>query len=328
MTTLITGANGFVGSAVVRQLLEEGHEVRALVRKNSDRQNLLRLKVAIVEGDLTDSASLKQAVSGCQSLFHVAADYRLWVPDPGIMYKTNVEGTRNLLRQAAAAGVNKIIYTSSVATLGINKNKAPADEDTPVTIEDMVGHYKRSKFLAEQAVWELIENEKLPVTIVNPSTPIGPRDIKPTPTGRIIVDTLRKKMPAYVDTGLNIAHVDDVAKGHLLAFEKGQVGERYILGGENMSLKDILDTISSIAGLPSPGFKLPHDFIYPVAWVAERWAIISKKEPLVTVDGVKMAKKFMYFSSNKAKRLLGYESRPARLAIEDAISWFKENNYC
>ena len=317
-----------MGSAVARHLLNDGHDVKALVRPGSDRRNLEGLNVSLIEGDLTDAASLQRAVSGCQYLFHVAADYRLWIPDPEIMYATNVAGTRNLLRQAADAGVSRMIYTSSVAALGINPDRTPADEATPVALEDMVGHYKRSKFLAEQAVRELVENDGLPVVIVNPSTPVGPRDVKPTPTGRIILDTLRKKMPAYVDTGLNIAHVDDVAKGHLLAFDRGEPGQRYILGGENMSLKSILDTISDIAQLSPARLRLPHNLIYPIAWLAERWASISKQEPFATVDATRMAKKFMYFSSARARQTLGYEPRPARHALEDAINWFRENGYC
>ena len=328
MTTLITGANGFVGSALVRELLQQGHEVKALVRPGSDRRNLEQLAVTLVEGDLTDTSSLQRAVSGCNYLFHVAADYRLWIPDPASMYRTNVDGTRDLFRQAADAGVSRMVYTSSVATLGINRDRSPADETTPVTLEDMVGHYKRSKYLAEQAVRELVEEQGLPIVIVNPSTPIGPRDIKPTPTGRIIVDTLKRKIPAYVDTGLNIAHVDDVAKGHLQAFDRGEPGNRYILGGEDMSLKTILGIICDYANLPPPKVRLPHNAVYPIAWLAEKWALISKKEPFTTVDSVNMAKKHMYFSSTLAKQTLDYHPRPARKAIEDAIDWFRDNKYC
>ena len=328
MTTLITGANGFVGSALVRQLLQQGHGVKALVRPGSDRRNLEQLDVHLVEGDLTDAASLQRATSGCRYLFHVAADYRLWIPDPERIYRTNVDGSRDLLRAAADAGVSRIVYTSSVAALGINRDRSPADEATPVSLADMVGHYKRSKFLAEQAVRELVEEQGLPVVIVNPSTPVGPRDVKPTPTGRIILDTLRRKMPAYVDTGLNIAHVDDVARGHLLAFDRGEPGKRYILGGEDLSLKAILGIICDYADLAPPRLRLPHNAILPFAWLAEKWARVSGKEPFATLDGVKMAKKFMYFSSALAQQKLGYESRPARLAIEDAIDWFRENNYC
>ena len=328
MTTLVTGANGFVGSALARALLAQSCQVRTLVRPGSDRRNLEQLDVELAEGDLTDPASLQRAVQGCNHLFHVAADYRLWIPDPERMYQTNVDGTRNLLRAAADAGVSRMVYTSSVATLGINRDRSPADETTPVSLGDMVGHYKRSKFLAEQAALELVEEQRLPVVIVNPSTPIGPRDIKPTPTGRIIVDALRGKIPAYVDTGLNIAHVDDVAAGHLLAFEKGEAGKRYILGGENLSLQTILGIICDYAGLAPPRLRLPHNAVYPIAWLAEQWARVSGKEPFATVDGVKMSKKFMYFSSALAQQTLGYEARPARVAIEDAVDWFKENGYC
>ncbi len=329
MTTLVTGGNGFVGSALVRLLLlGQDHQVRVLVRPGSDRRNLEQLDIDLVEGDLTDAASLQRAVKGCSHLFHVAADYRLWIPDPERMYKTNVDGSRDLLRAAADAGAGRMVYTSSVATLGINRDRSPADETTPVSLADMVGHYKRSKFLAEQAVRGLVQEHGLPVVIVNPSTPIGPRDVKPTPTGRIIVDALRGKIPAYVDTGLNIAHVDDVAAGHLLAFERGEPGRRYVLGGENLSLQAILGIICDYADLAPPRLRLPHNAVYPFAWLAEQWARVSGKEPFATVDGVKMAKKFMYFSSALAQQALGYEARPARHAIEDAIDWFRENGYC
>ena len=327
MKTLITGASGFVGSAVLRLLLEAGHEVRALVRPGSDRRNLGDLPVTICEGDLTDTASLRSAVAGCDYLFHVAADYRLWIPDPALMYRTNVDGTRILMQQAGEAGVKKIVYTSSVATLGINPDKTPANEDTAVTLDDMIGDYKRSKFLAEQEVHKLVSSAGLPAIIVNPSTPIGPRDIKPTPTGRIIVDCLNGKIPAYVDTGLNIAHVDDVARGHLLALELGQIGERYILGGEDMSLQDILRVICEIGERRAPGIRIPHDLLLPVAWLSELWAGISGVEPLATVDGIRMSRKHMFFSSDKAATRLGYHSRSARDAIGDAIKWFSENAY-
>ena len=328
MTTLVTGANGFVGSALARQLLQQGHEVKALVRAGSDRRNLEQLDIDLVEGDLTDAVSLRRAVSGCRYLFHVAADYRLWIPDPERMYRTNVDGTRDLLRQAADAGVGRMVYTSSVAALGINRDRTPADETTPVALGDMIGHYKRSKFLAEQVVRELVREQGLPIVIVNPSTPIGPRDIKPTPTGRIIVDTLRGKIPGYVDTGLNVAHVDDVAQGHLLAFNRGEPGKRYILGGENLSLKTILGIICNYASLTPPRLRLPHNVVYPFAWLAQNWARVSGKEPFATVDSVNMAKKFMYFSSARAEQDLGYDPRPARQALEDAIDWFRNNKYC
>ena len=328
MKTLITGASGFVGSAVLRKLIDAGHDVRALVRPNSDRSNLAGLAVELFEGDLGDPDSLKHAVAGCDRLFHVAADYRLWIPNPDYMYNINVVGTGNLLRFAAEAGVEKIVYTSSVAALGLMPDGSPANEDTPVNPDKIIGHYKRSKYLAEQAVLKLVTDEKIPVTIVNPSTPVGPRDIKPTPTGRIIVDTLNRRMPAYVDTGLNLVHVDDVATGHLLACDKGMFGERYILGGEDMTLKHILEEICAIANLTPPKIRIPHNALLPIAWLAERWARISGHEPMATVDGVRMAKKKMYFSSDKARKLLGYHARPAREGLADAIQWFRENGYC
>ena len=327
MTTLVTGASGFVGSAVARALLDAGHRVRALLRPGGDRRNLAGLDIEPCPGDLTDSRSLREAVAGCEYLFHVAADYRLWIPDPAAMYRANVEGSADLIRLATEAGVKKIVYTSSVATLGIRPDRAPADETTPVELADMIGHYKRSKFLAEREVTRLIERHGSPVTIVNPSTPVGPRDIKPTPTGRIIVDTLKKNMPAYVDTGLNIAHVDDVAAGHLLALEKGAIGERYILGGQDLSLRRILGVIAELGGVKAPSARIPHNLILPIAWAAERLAGLTGREPLATVDGVRMAKKFMYFSSAKAQQRLGYQSRPARLALADAVEWFLEHGY-
>ena len=328
MKTLLTGATGFVGSAVLRLLLDAGHEVRVLTRPGNNRRNLENLDIELCEGDLNDPDSLRRAVNHCDYLFHVAADYRLWIPAPEAIYKTNVDGTRNLMLSAADAGVKKMIYTSSVATLGLNKNREPANETTPVTLADMVGHYKRSKFLAEQTVQELVQKNKLPIIIVNPSTPIGPRDIKPTPTGRIIVDMINGKMPAYVDTGLNVAHVDDVARGHLLAFEKGETGERYILGGENMTLKMILEEIADIASMKPPRICMPHNAVLPIAWLAEQWAKVSKKEPFATIDGVNMARKYMFFSCDKAREKLDYNPRPAREAIATAIHWFRENGYC
>lgn len=328
MKTLITGASGFIGSAVMRLLLEADHDVRAIVRPGSDRRNLDGLPVEIFEGDLQDKTSLEDAVKDCNAVFHVAADYRLWIPNPDNMYQTNVAGTRNLMLASAEAGVEKIVYTSSVAVLGLNKDGSPANEDTPISADDMIGHYKRSKYLAEKEVTKLINENALPAVIVNPSTPLGPRDIKPTPTGNIILETLNDRMPAYVDTGLNIAHVDDVAKGHLLAFEKGKIGERYILGGENLSLQTILGIICELIEKKPPSIKLPHNLVLPIAWCMERWAEISKKEPRATVDEVRMSKKLMYFSSDKAIHELGYEIRPAKEAIKDAIDWFIKNGYC
>ncbi len=323
MTTLITGATGFLGSAVLRQLISHGHQVRALVREKSDRRNLEGLDVEIVVGDLINRSSLRSALKNCDSLFHVAADYRLWVPNPPEIYRNNVDGTLNLMTVAAELGVNRIVYTSSVATLGLNKDGSPADETTPVSLGDMIGHYKRSKFMAEQEVDRLVKEEGLPVVTVNPSTPIGPRDIKPTPTGRMILDAVKGKIPVYVDTGLNVVHVDDVALGHLLAFAEGKIGERYLLGGENMSLQNILLEISKITGHAPPRFQIPHNFILPLAYGVEWIARLTHiKDPLVTVDGVRLAKKKMYFSTTKAHQELGYNPRPAKEAIEDAVTWF------
>ena len=327
MKILITGASGFVGSAVLRKLLDAGHEVRALVRKNSDRRNVSALTVELIEGDLGDSDSLRRAVSGCDRLYHVAADYRLWIPDPEKMYRINVQGTVDLMRRAAEAGVSRIIYTSSVAALGLNSDGTPADEETPNSLERVIGHYKRSKYLAEQAVLGLVRDEGLPVVTVNPSTPVGPRDVRPTPTGKMILDTLNGKMPAFVDTGLNIVHVDDVAQGHLLADEYGAIGEKYILGGEDMSLQSILQQISAMAGRRPPRIRIPHNLIIPVAWMMERIAGVSGKEPLATVDSIRMAKKKMYFSSARARERLRYQPRPAREGLADAVRWFREHGY-
>lgn len=327
MKTLVTGANGFLGSAIMRHLLEAGHEVRVLVRAQSDRRNLDNLPVEICEGDLRDISSIKRAVSGCDNLFHVAANYRLWIPDPDVMYAINVTGTQSLILAAAEAGLKRIVYTSSVATLGFNPDGNPADETTLSSLPLMTGHYKRSKFLAEQAVQRLTDQHKLSLVIVNPSTPIGPCDIKPTPTGRIVLDTLLDRMPAYVDTGLDIIHVDDVARGHLLAFEQNKAGERYVLGGENMSLLQILEMIDEITGKKSKRIRLPHNLVLPAAWLMEKAATLTKVEPRATTDSVRMAKKQMFFSSAKAIRELNYRHRPARDAIKDAILWFCENGY-
>jgi dihydroflavonol-4-reductase len=326
--TLITGATGFVGSAVLRQLIKTGHTVRALIRANSDRRNLDGLSIEICTGDLTDRASLDCALAGCSVLFHVAADYRLWVINPREIYETNVTGTRNIMLAAAHVGITRIVYTSSVATLGLNPDGSPADENTPVSVADMIGHYKRSKFLAEAEVKRLAEEEGLPVIIVNPSTPVGPRDIKPTPTGRIIVDAASGRMPAYVDTGLNLVHVDDVAAGHLLALERGKIGERYVLGAVNMTLKEILTALAAITGRRPPKIRLPHNLVLPIAYISEAWArTVGGKEPRITLVGVRLAKKRMFFSTEKARRALGFNPRPIDEALRDAVHWFRENGY-
>ncbi len=328
MKILITGATGFVGAAVARHFLTAGYQVRCLVRPHSDRRNILDLNVEQVEGSLEDEASLNNAVKGCEGLLHVAADYRIWVPKPKQMYQANVIGTSMLMEAALKAGIRRIVYTSSVATLGHHKDGSAADEDTPVTEADMIGVYKHSKFLAEEVVHSLIKEQNLPAVIVNPSTPIGSRDIKPTPTGRIIVDSVRGRIPAYVDTGLNVVHVDDVAHGHLLAFQKGKVGQRYILGGENLSLEHILGMIAKEAGFKPPQIKLPRPALYPVAVAMEAVASITGHEPMLTVDSLRMAARKMYFSSKKAEVQLGYTHRPASEAIRDATAWFKSQGYC
>jgi dihydroflavonol-4-reductase len=328
MTVLVTGATGFVGSAVARKLLDRGQSVRVMARANSEKSNLEGLDVEVVVGDLTDNASLIAACKGCDGLYHVAADYRLWTLDPASMLAANVEGSRNMVLAAAEAGIGRMVYCSSVAVLGIDPEPPHGTEDTPVTYANMIGPYKQSKYLAEEAVRGLIGKGGLEVVIVNPSTPIGPRDIKPTPTGRMIVEAASGKMPAYVDTGLNIAHVDDVAEGHLLAMEKGVSGERYILGGENMTLREILTDVAGIVGGKPPKICIPHNAILPFAALAEGWARLTRgKEPFATLDGIKMAKKKMFFSCEKAKRELGYTPRPAHEALADAVEWFRDKGY-
>lgn len=328
MTTLVTGASGFIGSAVVRGLLRAGHEVRVLLRGQSNRGNIEGLPVSVTTGDLVDRPSLERALKGCEALFHVAADYRIWVPNPEELYRINVRGTRELMLAANAAGVKRIVYTSSVATLGLNGDRSPSNEETPVTLADMIGHYKRSKFLAEQEVQKLVQEAGLPAVIVNPSAPIGPRDVKPTPTGRLVLDAAMGRMPAYVDTGLNVVHVDDVATGHVLAFERGRIGQRYILGARNMTLIEILRAIADISGHPPPRLRLPPNVVLPFAHLSEMWARMTGGEPRISVDGVRLAKKYMFFSIDKARSELGFDPRPVEQALRDAIDWFREHDYC
>ena len=327
MTTLVTGGTGFVGSAVVRRLLAEGEAVRVLTRAGSDQRNLEGLDVEIATGDLLDKGSLSAALAGCDALFHVAADYRLWVPDPGRLYRTNVEATETLMRAAADAGVRRIVYTSSVAVLATARGGQPSDEATPVAADDMIGHYKRSKYLAEEAVRRMVAEDGLPAVIVNPSMPVGPRDIKPTPSGRIVIEAARGRMPAFVDTGLNAVHVDDVAEGHILAFQRGTIGERYVLGGENVTLGEMLAAIAKLAGRTPPRVRLPHGMILPIAHAAEAMARVTGREPFVTLDGLRMARKTMHYSSAKAERELGYRSRPMQDALRDALDWFRAGGY-
>jgi len=328
MSILVTGGTGFVGAAVVRALVARGERPRCLVRRGSDRRNLADLDVELVEGDLADPASLDAALKGCTGLFHLAADYRIWVRDPATMHRTNVEGTRRLMEAALRQGVSRVVYTSSVAVLGKAAGGAPADEETPVSLDDMIGVYKRSKFLAEAEVQRLQREEGLPVVTVNPSTPIGPRDVRPTPTGRIVVAAAAGRLPAFVDTGLNVVHVDDVAAGHLLAFDKGRVGERYLLGGENLNLAAILGQVAALRGRRAPRLCLPRAPLIPLAYAAENWArITGGPEPLLTVDGLRMAAKPMYFRHAKAADCLGYRPRPAAEGIRDAVRWFEAEGY-
>jgi dihydroflavonol-4-reductase len=308
-------------------LLAKGATIRVLVRPTSDMGNLDDLPVERLFGDLRDRRSVDRAVKDCEAVFHVAADYRLWVPQPKEMFANNVDGTRNVMVAAGEAGVPRIVYTSSVATLGLPQDAAAADEDTPATQADMIGPYKQSKFAAEAVVRAMIADKGLPAVIVHPSTPIGPWDRRPTPTGQIIVEAASGNMPAYVDTGLNMVHVDDVADGHLLALEQGTPGERFILGGDNLSLKEILVQIADVTGKPAPRIQVPHKVVMPIAAMAEMWGRISHREPFVTLDGVRLARKKMFFSSERAKLRLGYRPRPASEAIVDAIDWFDRHGY-
>lgn len=324
---LVTGASGFVGSAVVRHLLQSGDAVRALVRPSSPRANLADPRIEIVEGDLRDANSIARAMTGVRFLFHVAADYRLWARRPGDIIQTNVEGTRSAMTAALRAGVERIVYTSSVATLAARPDRAPSDETFPVAAADAVGAYKQSKVIAERLVESMVTGEGLPAVIVNPSTPIGPGDIRPTPTGRIIVEAAAGRMPAYVDTGLNLVHVDDVAAGHLAALQKGRVGERYILGGQDVLLGDMLGEIARQAGRAPPKVRLPRRLIFPFAYGAEALAYVTGREPFVTTTGLRLAKDHMFFSSAKAVRELGYAARPYGEAVADAIAWFRGHGY-
>jgi dihydroflavonol-4-reductase len=324
---LITGASGFVGAAVVRQLLQAGHEVRALVRPTSTRTNLARLPVEIARGDLRDASSVRRAMAGSRFVFHVAADYRLWARHPQEIVETNVEGTRALMEAALRAGVERIVYTSSVATLKARPDGAPSDETLPLDPAAAVGAYKYSKVMAERLVEAMVAEHKLPAVIVNPSTPIGPRDVRPTPTGRIIVEAAAGRMPAYVDTGLNLVHVDDVAIGHLLALDKGRVGQRYILGGQDVLLGDMLREIARQTGRSPPKLRLPRRAIFPLAYAAEAVAYFTNREPFVTTTGLRLAKDRMFFTSRKAERELGYSARPYSEAIAEAIVWFRAHGY-
>jgi dihydroflavonol-4-reductase len=324
---LVTGASGFVGSAVARIARERGFDVRVVIRKTSSRQNLEGLDAEVVIGDMRDETSMRAAMKGVRYLLHVAADYRIWARDPGEIERANLEGTEATMRAALAEGVERIVYTSSVATLKVSPAGDVVDEAKPAQAHQTIGAYKRSKVLAERAVERMVANDGLPAVIVNPSTPIGPRDVKPTPTGRIIVEAATGKIPAFVDTGLNLVHVDDVANGHFLALERGVIGERYILGGENLSLQQMLADIAGLAGRKPPTIKLPRGPLYPLAIGAELYAKFSGKEPFVTVDGLRMSKNKMYFTSTKAERELGYKARPYGEGLSHALDWFRANGY-
>jgi len=327
MLAFVTGATGFLGSHVARVLSDQGANLRLLVRPTSNLKNLQGLNADTVTGDLRDAASLEKAMAGCDTVFHVAADYRLWVRDPNEMYRSNVEGTRALLEAARKNSVGRVVYTSSVATMGFTSNGSPADEDSPVSLANMIGHYKRSKFMAEQVAMEA-GRSGMHVVTVNPTTPIGEQDIKPTPTGRIVVDFLKRKFPAYVETGLNLVDVKECAHGHVAAMEKGKSGERYILGGENLTLKQILDKLGEITGLPSPSIKLPYFFAFATGVVDE---IITGRvlggDPRATIDTVRMGKKMMFASSGKAERDLVWKIVPVDNALRRAVEWFQANKY-
>ena len=325
MTTLVTGATGFLGSAIVRELLNDGRQVRVLVRKGADTRNICGLDLEIANGDLCDPESLDTALKGCQSLYHAAAYYSLWDKDKRLIYDINVEGTRNILQSAQNQGVEKVVYTSTVGCIGLSANGLPNDESTPLDPLSLSNDYKKSKYEAELIALDFA-SRGLPIVIVNPSTPVGPRDIKPTPTGKIILDFLHRKMPAYLDTGLNLIDVNDCARGHILAEQKGTSGERYILGNQDMSLKEILDALEKITGLKAPQFKLPYWVAYSAGWTCEMVSnYLTKQPPAVPLAGVKMAKYFMYFDSSKAIRELGLPQNPVRNALSAAVSWFREN---
>lgn len=323
----VTGASGFVGSALARHLASRNIPLRLSVRASSRRDNLEGLKAEVVVADMCDAAAMAKALKGVRWLFHVAADYRLWARDPSEIVRHNLEGTRAVMKAALAAGVERVVYTSSVATLKPRDDGAAADETSRHTVDTAIGAYKRSKLVAERLVERLVEDEGLPAVIVNPSTPIGPRDIKPTPTGRVIVEAARGRIPAFVDTGLNLVHVDDVAAGHYLALEKGRIGESYVLGGQDVAFGTMVGVIAELANRRPPKIRLPRAPLYPLALAAEGVARLTGREPFITVDALKMAKYHMFFSSAKAERELGYTARPYHQALVDALAWFRMAGY-
>jgi dihydroflavonol-4-reductase len=327
LKAFVTGATGFLGAHVARVLSEQGAALRVLVRPSSNLRNLEGLSADRAIGDLRDPSSIEKAMEGCDAVFHVAADYRLWVRDPDAMYLSNVEGTRNVLSAARKCAVQRVVYTSSVATMGFRHDGGIVDEDSPVALGNMIGHYKRSKYMAEQVALEAGRSGQH-VVVVNPSTPVGERDVKPTPTGRIVLDFLKKKFPAYVDTGLNVVDATACARGHIAAWEKGRSGERYILGGENLTLKQILDELAAITGLPSPNVKVPHFVAMLAAIVDEGWTgMVLGKEPRATVEAVRMGRKKMFVTSAKAERELGWKVVPVSDALRRAADWFRAQGY-
>ena len=324
---LVTGASGFVGSAVARKLVEAGYSVRALVRRSSPRAHLAGLDLDFFEGDLRDRTSIGRAMAGMRYAFHVAADYRLWARDPDEIFASNVEGTRNLMEAAMQAGIERVVYTSSVATIALRSDGTAADESVPLREDQGIGAYKRSKIAAERLVEAMVAERGLAAIIVNPSTPVGPCDLRPTPTGRIIIEAARGRVPAFIDTGLNLVHVDDVASGHLAALHRGKIGERYILGGQDVLFSRMLNDIAGLVGRRAARVRLPWRALIPVAFVAEAVANVTGREPFATLDGVRMAKYRMFFVSAKAERELGYRSRPYTEGIEDAVRWFRGAGY-
>jgi dihydroflavonol-4-reductase len=326
MKALVTGATGFVGGAVARALVNSGIDVRVLARAGADLQNIQGLTVERVEGDLRDQVSLRKALTGCRHLYHVAAHYALWAKDPAIFYDVNVTGTKNLLEAARAAGTERIVYCSTIGAIGLPPGGGLGTEETPVSLEQMAGHYKRSKYLAEQEVLKLAK-AGLPVVIVNPSAPVGGGDVKPTPTGQVIVDFMKGRMPAYIETGMNIVDVDDVAAGHLLAMQKGRIGERYILGNKNLMLREVFEILSRLTGVKAPTIKLPRLAILPLAYLNQWIANLTGRPPRIPLEGVKMAKYKMHYDCSKAIRELGIPHTPPEVALEKAVRWFRDHGY-
>ena len=326
MKALVTGATGFVGAAVVRALIKTGVEVRVLARRDSDFSNLQQFKIDGAYGDLRDKGSLRKALAGCGQLYHVAAHYALWARDPAIFYDVNVTGTKNLMEAAQDVGTDRIVYCSTIGAIGLPPGGGLGTEETPVSLEQMAGHYKRSKYLAEQEVLALAK-QGLPVVIVNPSAPVGEGDVKPTPTGQMIVDFMKGRMPAYIETGMNIVDVDDVAAGHLLAMQKGRIGERYILGTKNLMLRDIFEILSRLTGVAMPSVKLPRELILPLAYLNLAFSWVTGIPPRIPLEGVKMAKYKMHYDCSKAIRELGIPQTPPEVALEKAVRWFRDHHY-